>query len=242
MSYAENDQLSRSITMEPTHHEPVSLSDAVTTLGAFLGNRSLTEKTAALEESLNGQLGADVGAIAHRAGIDAGLLSAALLVRAELGRVSDLIHAAAITLSLPHILKPDERVSNRPSLAAGNDPSRPFDIETDQRIAEFKLAQWTGADAMRKRQVFKDLFKLAIDDSDRVAELYVVGARPLKFLRESKSTARWALDRNTAVARQFTEKFGTLEIPIRDYTAKHAAHVRLIDLTATIPELFAHLD
>lgn len=163
-------------------------------------------------------------------------------MRSEFGRVSDLIHLAAITLSLPHILKPDERVSNRPSLAAGNDPSRPFDIETDLRVAEFKLAQWTGADTMRKRQVFKDLFKLAVDDSSRVAELYVVGARPLKFLRESKSTARWALDRNTAVAQQFTEELGTLEIPIREYTANQAAHVRLIDLTTAIPELFAGLN
>lgn len=163
-------------------------------------------------------------------------------MRSELGRVGDLIHAAAITFSLPHILKPDERISNRPSLAAGNDPSRPFDIETDQRIAEFKLAEWTGADAMHKRQVFKDLFKLAIDDSDRVAEFYVVGARPLKFLRESKSTERWALDRNTAVAQQLAEKLGTLEIPIRDYTAKRAAHVLLVDLTTAVPEPFAGLD
>ena len=42
------------------------------------------------------------------------------------------------------MLEPGERLANRPSLAAGNDPSRTFDLETDRRVAEFKLAIWNG--------------------------------------------------------------------------------------------------
>ena len=219
--------------------EASDISGAIGRLASFLDGESLTRVTASLESDLDGQVGANVHDVLHVAGIGRDVLLAALQVRSEMGRINDVIHAAAIALSLPHLLGPDEKISNRPSLAAGNDPSRPFDIETDQRIAEFKLAQWTGADAMRKRQVFKDLFKLAINDSGRDAELYVVGQRPLRFLRGSKSTARWALDRHTAVAAEFTEHFGSLDIPVSHFTAEQAAHVRLIDLTVEIPELFA---
>lgn len=67
------------------------------------------------------------------------LLLAALLVRKHAGRLSDIIHAAVITQVVPLILEEGERVLRRPSLAAGNDPSRPYDLETDRRIAEFKV-------------------------------------------------------------------------------------------------------
>ena len=114
-----------------------------------------------------------------------------MATRRKLGRVNDLIHASAIALMLPTLLDDDEVVQGRPSLAAGNDPTRPYDLQTNKRIAEFKLAQWAGADAMRKRGVFKDLVHLASDDSGRRAQLLVVGQAPIKFLRESTSPARW---------------------------------------------------
>jgi hypothetical protein len=91
---------------------------------------------------------------------------------------------------LVELLEPDETL-RRPSLAAGNDPSRPYDVETDQRIAEFKLAQWGGNDAMRKRHVFKDLVHLAADSSGRRPELYVLGQQPRRFLSETRSSAAW---------------------------------------------------
>ncbi|MDX6319012.1 MAG: hypothetical protein QOD35_2412 [Nocardioidaceae bacterium] len=92
------------------------------------------------------------------------------------------------------LLRPSDQLAKRPSPAAGNDPTRPFDLETDRRIAEFKLAVWSasGSDAMRKRGVFKDLVHLAADDSGRRAELYLAGPKPLRFLRGSRSTAAWA--------------------------------------------------
>jgi hypothetical protein len=108
------------------------------------------------------------------------------------GRLNDLVHAATITLTLPLILEPGERLTNRPSLAAGNDPTRPFDVETDRRVAEFKVEIWSGngTDAMRKRTVFHDLVHLAADTSDRRAELYVVGPQPVRFLLRSRTTAQ----------------------------------------------------
>ena len=125
-------------------------------------------------------------------GLSGDLLLAAEVVRRDVGRINDVIHATAISLALPHILDADE-VLLRPSLEAGNDPSRPYDVETDRRIAEFKLGRWRGADAMRKRQLVKDLVHLAGDDSARTPQLFVVGSRPQQFLKMSNATVLWAL-------------------------------------------------
>ena len=147
-----------------------SLQQAVMRLAAFL-DRPLTEQIAQLERDIDGCSGDGAAEVVRAAGVDGPLLDAAIDVRVRLGRINDLIHAAAIVLSIPRILRPGERLVRRPSLAAGNDPSRPFDLETDLRVAEFKLAVWKGADAMRKRQTVKDLVHLAAEDSGRQPEL-----------------------------------------------------------------------
>jgi hypothetical protein len=112
---------------------------------------------ASLEDALVGADGASAATIADDSDVAAQTLEAALVVRDTFGRVSDVIHALVITLALPRILEPDEFITVRPSLAAGNDPSRKFDLETNKRVAEFKVSGWTGADAMRKRGAFVDL-------------------------------------------------------------------------------------
>jgi hypothetical protein len=138
---------------------------------------------------------------------------------------------------LPTLLDDDEVVQGRPSLAAGNDPTRPYDLQTNRRIAEFKLAQWAGADAMRKRGLFKDLVHLASDASGRKAQLFIVGDAPIKFLRQSASPARWGLDRATSTRAIFEHRFGSLEMPIHAFTAGPAAHVELVDLALLLPGL-----
>lgn len=144
---------------------------------------------------MEGSTQAQVGNLLEDAGVAPGLLRDAMTVRARIGRVSDVIHATAIALSLPALLQPGEVIA-RPSLGAGYDKSRPFDLETDRRVAEFKMARWKGSDAMRKRQTFKDLVHLAAEESDRAAELCVLGERPIHFLQTSRSKASWGLDRS----------------------------------------------
>jgi 8-oxoguanine DNA glycosylase-like protein len=212
---------------------------SVARLTTFLRDRPLTGAIAMLEHDLDGKIGDDVADVVRGARIDLELLHASIAVRAQLGRVSDLIHAAAITLALPGLLDGDERLIKRPSLAAGNDPGRPFDLETDRRVAEFKLSQWKGADAMRKRQTFKDLVHLAADTTGRTRELYVVGTRPIHFLRSSLSPAAWALDRSPVTQRLFVERFGGLDMKIADFTAGPGAAVRLINIEDVIPEIAA---
>ena len=150
---------------------------------------------------------------------------------------------AAITVTLPLILEPGERLTNRPSLAAGNDPTRPFDLETDRRVAEFKVGIWSGngTDAMRKRTIFHDLVHLAADTSNRRPELYVVGHQPVRFLQRSRTTAQWALDRGAASTRQpFVERFGDLGTTVEQSVAGPAEHVRIVDLADLLPEPSRH--
>lgn len=164
------------------------LGKALRTLVDFIDAAPLTGTIAELEGVLEGGGRKDMEAVLGERGVSPELLRAAMLFRERLGRINDVIHATAISLALPELMGPGE-VLKRPSLAAGNDPSRPFDIETDQRVAEFKLARWDGNDAMRKRQVFKDFVHLAAEESDRSAELYVLGQRPLRFLVAPRSPA-----------------------------------------------------
>ncbi|UOY01648.1 hypothetical protein [Blastococcus sp. PRF04-17] len=218
---------------------PSESAAAFEQLAAVLAGGGLTGLLAGLEHELLDADAAVATAATADAGIDGSLLAAALLVRRDVGRLNDLIHACAITLVLPRILEPGEKIVRRPSLGAGNDPSRKYDLETDRRVAEFKVAQWTGADAMRKRTLFQDLVHLAAADTDRRAELYAVGPAPVRFLRTSKSTASWALDKSQPTRQLFEQRFGPLAMSIADFTTGPAAHVDILDLTELLPEVAA---
>jgi len=216
-----------------------SLEAALAPLTRFLGVAPLTDSIARLEYALEGCTGEEAPGRLHERGVSSDLLRAGLLARERFGRINDLIHATAIALALPHLLCPGETL-RRPSLAAGNDPSRPYDVETDLRIAEFKLARWAGSDAGRKRHLFKDVVHLAAaDHGGRSVELYVLGQQPAHFLQMTTSTAAWALNRMADHTRQlFEQRFGSLRTPIPDFINGPAAHVAVIDLEQRLPQLF----
>lgn len=207
---------------------------AVTALIGFFRGDGLTERLASAESALVGCSGTAGAAAAAEHGLTQVVLSAALTVRSQVGRLNDVIHACTIALALPHILEPGEQITVRPSLGAGNDVSHPFDLETDRRIAEFKVAQWKGKDTARKRTVVSDLVHLALDDSGRRAQLYVVGARPVMFLRTTATTVSWALGRSAPRTRErYASAFdphGTMTVA--QFVAGPASHVELIDLGA----------
>lgn len=228
---------SRAVSPYPRAVSGDDFALALRSLGMFLDRAPLTDSIDDLERALEGSTQDQVDQLLKDAGISGSLLRDAMTVRARIGRVSDVIHATAIALSLSALLQAGE-VMARPSLAAGNDKSRPFDLETDRRVAEFKLARWKGSDATRKRQTFKDLVHLAAEDSGRVAELYVLGERPIRFLQTSKSKASWGLDRSPNTQRLFEERFGSLDMAIADFTGGHGARVKIIDFERLMPELF----
>ena len=214
------------------------LWSALATLVEFLGDRPLTERIGNLENALAGARVAELAPILQAHSVDPKILAAALRAKTELGRVNDLIHALAISLSLTHLMEPGE-VLRRPSLASGNDPSRLFDLETDRRIAEFKLSRWKGGDAARKRQVFKDLVHLAADQSGRKTELYVLGTEPSHFLHTTTSSAAWGLDKFPPSKELFMQHFGSLDTPISTFVAGQGSRVRIVDLDEILPDLFA---
>jgi hypothetical protein len=117
-------------------------------LARFLEGGRLKNVVANLEYELASADRNEVEAATESAGMGGGsgesLFEAAVETRQPLGRISDLIHAMGVALALPIPSRTwgAERLANRPSLAAGNDPSRPFGVETDRRVMEFKFAAW----------------------------------------------------------------------------------------------------
>lgn len=210
---------------------------AVIALVRFLRAEPLTDRLASVEDKLVGCSGAAGTEAAADRGLTGEMLAATLAVRSQVGRLSDVIHACAITLALPHILEPGEQITVRPSLGAGNDPSRPFDLETDRRIAEFKVAQWTGSDSWRQRTLLSDLVHLTLDESGRRAQLYVVGPRPAHYLRTTRSTVKRVLARASERTRERVAARFDPAMTIAEFTAGPAAGVELIDLGQWLPEL-----
>jgi hypothetical protein len=218
--------------------DPVLLRRAFDELVAFLTGENLTSRVARLEAGLDGSDHRQADVLASSSGLSAELIQAALMVRRHTCRIDDLIHASVITQLLPRILAEGERVARRPSLASGDDCTRPFDLETDRRVAEFEIAVWKGSDNRRGRALVTDLVHLAMADTDRTAELYVMGWRPIRFLTTSTVTVQWALDRAAPDLRsRFADRYGEREITVRDFTAGPAGHVTLHDLTTLLPAL-----
>lgn len=212
---------------------------ALQVLGRFLDRAPLTATISQIEGALEGSDQDEALRVMSEFDVELQLVRDAITVRDRLGRINDVIHATAIMVTLPAILEPGETLVKRPSLAAGNDPSRPFDLETDRRIAEFKLAQWKGKDATRKRQTFKDLVHLAADQSGRKAQLFVLGEKPGRFLRTTIAKAEWGLDRSPATQTLFAEQFGSLEMSIAEFTNGPGSAVGVIDLEELLPQVFS---
>ena len=214
-----------------------NLSSALAALVGFLRAAPLTESIKDLEHALVDASANTIDGIVEAHGISPAVLEAAMVARATFGRLNDVIHAAGVTLALPRLLKPDETLK-RPSLAAGNDKSRPFDVETNRRAMEFKFGRWDGHDAMRKRGVAKDLVHLAELADGRRAELYVLGNRPTRFLTGSKASMGWALDRAPATRARFASQFGPLEQTVAEFYESVRERVSVIDLELLLPDLF----
>jgi hypothetical protein len=225
-------------SMASSESSAAVLTESFKVLAEFFGDRPFTSQVADLESKLLNAAAGEARDAAESSGFSTDLLSAALAVRERLGRFNDVIHATAIASALPLILEAEETVVNRPSLAAGNDATRHFDLETTKRVAEFKIAIWKGSDGARQRSLFADLVNLTLDTSGRARELYVVGDRPGRFLRTSKRRAGEVLGKNSSYrTRDAFASLGEDLMTVAEFTA--TADVRIIDLTSLMPGVFA---
>lgn len=82
--------------------EGVNLPESLDVLVGFLGDGELTTRIARLEHELEGVRVGDIPPRLNAAKVDRRLLQSALVVRARLGRMNDLIHATAIALASPY--------------------------------------------------------------------------------------------------------------------------------------------
>jgi hypothetical protein len=165
--------------------------------------------------------------------IDEGLLKSALHLKLASAQINEVVHSVGILLSLPHILEPDEKVQYL-SLAAGN-TGRPFDLETNQRIAEFKFIDWKGGpESIRQNSLFKDFFELVEYETPKKRYLYVVGLEhPMKFFNGGRACSS-VMSKNRSLWERYSLKYGTLTRVCAFYEHKKAS-VTIVDLTTIVP-------
>lgn len=204
-------------------------------LDRFLQQNPLTAAVARLESTLANTAATDAAQLADQTEFTSELIEAALIVRGRVGMLDSVIHAAVITQTLPFILGDGEHLTKRPSLAAGNDATRIYDLETNVRVAEFKVAQWNGSDGVRQRGVVADLVGLAMDPTPRQRQLFVVGDRPRYFLQTSRRRVAKVLSKSSMRVRlaDFVDDAITVAELTRD------SGVEIIDLTQWFPRLKA---
>lgn len=173
--------------------------------------------------------------------IDPSLLVAALFLKKASSQINEVVHALGIMLSLPYLLRDGETIEYV-SLAAGN-TGRPFDLETNMRIAEFKFTDWKGGpEAIRQNQLFKDFYLMAEYDTPKERFLYFIGETvPMKFLRGRRALIS-VMSRSNKLWSTFQQQYGTQFKVVSDYYHYRAETVRLVDLTKLVPVFKHHHD
>jgi hypothetical protein len=143
----------------------MELSEAGLALQRF-GGDNLTRTLAEIESSLSGTTIDTCSNALSACGAENQVLGAAGMLKQLAGQVNVIIHGLGILLCLPHLLQSGE-VIEYASLGVGN-TGRAFDLETNQRIAEFKFIQWQGGpEAIRQNALFKDFYLMAEHRSEK---------------------------------------------------------------------------
>ena len=189
-----------------------------------------------MEGKLVGAQKRDTSAILTGNQIDLDILLAAMLIKKSSSQIDEIVHAIGILLALPSILREGERVESL-SLAAGN-TGKGFDLETDQRIAEFTFIQWQGgSEVIRQNKILKDFYFLAEEDTSKEKELYTIGTYyPEKFFRSKRSLPK-ILEGNAKLGDAFRKRYGTQYEKVRDYCIPRIELVALRDICVHIPIL-----
>lgn len=214
-----------------------SLTDAMAALDVFSGS-DLTARISSLEQRLEGVSGRDCTGLLSEQKIRPELLAGAQEIKRRAGQINVVVHALGILLALPALLRPDEKIIAL-SLGAGN-TGKPFDLETNFRVAEFKFITWQGGpEVIRQNALFKDFFELAAYKHPTNPEieryLYVTGVdHPLKFLRSSRSL-KSVMSRNSYLWEKFTARHQTRYITVGDYFASEGNRVHVEDISRFLP-------
>ncbi len=198
---------------------------------------SLRQHVSSLEKELVGKDKTACPRIYSEHVIGSSLLDSAVALKRAAGQVNEVVHAIGILLSLPHILRDEETIQSL-SLAAGN-TGKPFDLETNLRVAEFKFIDWKGGpESIRQNSLFKDFYLLAEVNTSKERYLYVNGAeRPLKFLNSGRSLKSVVAKKE--LWEEFQRKYGIRFSVVGDYYSYRKSLVQLVDLASIVP-YFGH--
>lgn len=218
----------------------IAVADAIHLLQTFRGV-DLTQTIYRIERSLRGVSAGKYSAVLTTSGAKAEVLGAAGMIKQLAGQINVMIHALGILLCLPHILSADE-IIDYVSLGAGN-TGRPFDLETNRRIAEFKFIHWQGGpESIRQNALFKDFFEMAECETAKSKYLYVLGTRhATKFFNGGRAITS-VLSRNETLRKKFTQKFEDQYSTVRDYYLPRKEAVVIQDVSSFVPGLVAAVE
>jgi hypothetical protein len=196
---------------------------------------SLTKQISAIEKRLAGADISLVQSVYPSLSVTTDLLESAIMIKRASSQINVLIHSIGILLSLPGILDKDESVEYL-SLGAGTG-GKPFDLETNHRVAEFKFTNWQGgSETIRKNSLFKDFFLLAEYETDKQKYLYVLGKEhPVNFLNGGRSLEN-VMSRNVRLWSTFQMKYGDRFKKVCEYFEYRKSEVQLVDVSEIIPQ------
>ena len=222
---------------EESKPSQLAIEDAIHLLQTFRGS-DLTRTIYQIEKSLKGASADSYAVVLTTSGAKAEVLGAAGLIKQLAGQINVVIHALGILLCLSHILRRGE-VIEYVSLGAGN-TGRAFDLETNQRIAEFKFIHWQGGpESIRQNSLFKDFYEMAECDTPKEKYLYVLGTlHGEKFFNGGRAISS-VLSRNVTLRKKFTAKFGDRYRTVREYYLPRKGLVVIQDVSPFVPELVA---
>ncbi len=213
------------------------IAEAIHLLQTFRGV-DLTQTIYRIETSVKGVSAENYSGVLSTSGAKADVLGAAGLVKQLAGQINVVIHALGILLCLPHILRPGE-IIEYVSLGAGN-TGRAFDLETNQRVAEFKFIHWQGGpESIRQNSLFKDFYQMAENDTAKEKYLYVLGTEHGEKFFNGQRALSSVLKGNVTLRNKFHEKFGDQYRTVRDYYLPRKGLVVIQDVSPFVPELVA---
>ncbi len=208
---------------------------AVRALETFTGS-ALTQRIASLEDMFTDSTASSAGTLLTQAQVTRELLASAYVLKQAAGQIHVIVHVIDILLALPHILDPDEKVECL-SLGAGN-TGKPFDLETNSRVAEFKFIHWqTKSNVIRQNGLFKDLYQLAEYPTTKRKFMYVLDtAQPLKFLN-GRRALRSIMSRHRPLWESFQATYGEKYTRVREYYAIKRDLVNVVGMSDILGEL-----
>lgn len=221
--------------MATSPHAIPKFDEAISALQTFCGP-DLTQTIYRIETSLRNATGDTCARAFSASRASSQVLGAAGLIKNIAAQINVVIHAVGILICLPRILQPGE-VIEYVSLGAGN-TGRAFDLETNQRIAEFKFIRWQGGpESIRQNALFKDFYAMAEHETAKAKFLYLLGTEHVdKFFNGGRAMSS-ILSRNVKLRHEFKEKFGDRYQTVRDYYLPRKELVEIYDVSPLVPEL-----